>query len=146
MKYKVGDKVKIRSDLVSDKYYGTNDFVEPMKKYLGEVATIISVGNYDYSIDIDDDSWYWTDEMFECKVDEPSDTTHDPVNHPSHYTHGGMECIDEMVALYGVEEVKSFCKLNVHKYRKRALYKNKEEDLKKADWYMNKYVELSNAG
>ena len=40
------------------------------------------------------------------------------VNHPSHYTReNGMECIDEMLLLFGVEEVKSFCKLNAWKYR-----------------------------
>ena len=68
---------------------------------------------------------------------------HDAVNHPSHYCReGSMECIDEMILLFGKEEVKSFCKLNAWKYRKRALYKNKEEDMQKSDWYINKYKEL----
>ena len=45
---------------------------------------------------------------------------HDAVNHPSHYCReGSMECIDEMILLFGKEEVKSFCKLNAWKYRKR---------------------------
>ena len=70
---------------------------------------------------------------------------HDAVNHPSHYCReGSMECIDEMILLFGKEEVKSFCKLNAWKYRKRALYKNKEEDMRKSDWYINKYKELCN--
>ena len=68
---------------------------------------------------------------------------HDAVNHPSHYCReGSMECIDEMILLFGNEEVKSFCKLNAWKYRKRALYKNGEEDMRKSDWYINKYKEL----
>jgi len=68
---------------------------------------------------------------------------HDVVNHPSHYCReGSVECIDEMILLFGKEEVKSFCKLNAWKYRKRALYKNGEEDMKKSDWYINKYKEL----
>ena len=68
---------------------------------------------------------------------------HDAVNHPSHYCReGSMECIDEMILLFGKEEVKSFCKLNAWKYRKRALYKNGEEDMRKSDWYINKYKEL----
>lgn len=50
--------------------------------------------------------------------------------------------IDEMLTVFGREAVKHFCLLNVWKYRKRALYKNGEEDLKKADWYMKKLVEL----
>ena len=65
----------------------------------------------------------------------------DPVNHPSHYTNG-MECIDEMILVFGELTVANFCLCNVWKYRKRALHKNGEEDLKKADWYMNKYKEL----
>lgn len=67
----------------------------------------------------------------------------DNVNHPNHYCQeGSMECIDEMVAVFGKESVMDFCLLNVWKYRKRALFKNQEEDIKKSDWYMNKYVEL----
>lgn len=67
----------------------------------------------------------------------------DMVNHPSHYCQeGSMECIDEMLAVFGVEAVAYFCLLNVWKYRKRAVHKNGEEDLKKSDWYMKKYLEL----
>jgi len=64
------------------------------------------------------------------------------VDHPSHYNTGAHECIDEMVALFGVETVKAFCRCNVHKYRYRAQAKNGAEDLKKADWYMSKLMEL----
>jgi hypothetical protein len=53
-----------------------------------------------------------------------------------------METIDEMILLFGIEETKSFCKLNAWKYRSRAMYKNKEEDMAKSDWYINKYKEL----
>lgn len=67
----------------------------------------------------------------------------DVVNRPSHYCQeGSMECIDEMVAVFGREAVMNFCLLNVWKYRKRAVFKNGEEDLKKSDWYMKKYIEL----
>lgn len=64
------------------------------------------------------------------------------VNHPDHYNHGGMECIDEMELIYGTEAVMHFCLCNMHKYRKRALFKNGKEDMKKSDWYMAKYKEL----
>ena len=53
-----------------------------------------------------------------------------------------MECIDEMILIFGVEAVKNFCLCNAWKYRYRAADKNGVEDLKKADWYINKYVEL----
>ena len=65
------------------------------------------------------------------------------VDHPSHYNRdGSMECIDEMIKVFGVEAVKHFCLLNVWKYRYRAADKNGEEDLKKSDWYMKKFGEL----
>lgn len=67
---------------------------------------------------------------------------YDAVNHPSHYASSGMECIDEMILLYGEEETMHFCKLNAHKYRKRALNKGGKEDMEKSDWYLAKYKEL----
>lgn len=70
-----------------------------------------------------------------------SDSDKDMVNHPSHYEHG-IECIDEMILLFGVMETMSFCKLNSHKYRKRALDKGGREDIDKSDWYMKEYAYL----
>ena len=77
------------------------------------------------------------------KEDNAPPITSDNVNHPSHYQ-GKHECIDEMIAMFGVEAVKSFCKCNVYKYRYRADKKNGQEDLDKADWYMDKLMELEN--
>lgn len=65
----------------------------------------------------------------------------DMINKPPHYTHS-MECIDEMIFIFGVETVKAFCLCNAWKYRKRALYKNGEQDMEKSDWYINKLKEL----
>ena len=69
------------------------------------------------------------------------DEVKDNVNHPNHYQ-GKHECIDEMIAMFGVEAVKGFCKCNVYKYRYRAGRKNGEEDLKKAEWYMDYLMKL----
>ena len=63
------------------------------------------------------------------------------VNHPPHYQ-GKHECIDEMIHLFGVDAVKHFCMCNVYKYKRRAGLKNGQEDLDKADWYMDKLIEL----
>jgi hypothetical protein len=67
----------------------------------------------------------------------------DVVNHPNHYTNGGMECIDEMILIFGKEAVMNFCLCNAWKYRRRALFKNGEEDINKSHWYIAKYKELS---
>lgn len=71
----------------------------------------------------------------------------DMVNHPPHYERdGAMECIDEMVLVFGVDATMTFCKLNAWKYRYRAMDKNGIEDIKKSDWYLRKYKELKECG
>lgn len=65
------------------------------------------------------------------------------VNHPAHYTSREHECIDEMIAIFGKEDVIAFCKCNAWKYRYRAGSKGDyEEDMQKADWYISKAMEL----
>lgn len=66
----------------------------------------------------------------------------DVVNHPTHYETGKMECIDAMIETQGVEAVKNFCVCNAFKYLWRHEFKNQVEDIKKAIWYLNKFVEL----
>ncbi len=65
---------------------------------------------------------------------------HDEVNHPPHYKAGGIECIDYI-------EVKGFGYHlgNAVKYITRAGLKgNREKDIKKAVWYLNRYLEKFN--
>lgn len=62
------------------------------------------------------------------------------VNHPSHYT-GKYECIDVMQDVFGDEATNDFCLCNAFKYIWRARKKNGLEDVKKAVWYLNKYIE-----
>lgn len=66
----------------------------------------------------------------------------DNVNHPSHYT-GKYECIDVMQDVFGYEATDNFCLCNAFKYIWRARKKNGTEDVKKAVWYLNKYLELT---
>lgn len=66
----------------------------------------------------------------------------DNVNHPDHYETGKFECIDVMIETQGVEAVKNFCLCNAFKYIWRTNRKNGLEDVKKAHWYLNKYLEL----
>lgn len=66
----------------------------------------------------------------------------DPVNRPSHYTEGGIECIDAIKASMSTEAFLGFLKGNVQKYMWR--YEKKVapvEDLKKAQWYLSKLIE-----
>ena len=71
--------------------------------------------------------------------------TTDNVNHPSHYT-GRYECIDVMQDIFGNEATDNFCLCNAFKYIWRANKKNGLEDVKKAVWYLNKYIEEAENG
>jgi len=65
MKYKKGDKVRIREDLPYGKVnlYGVNDFMESMA---GQIVTIKRVSAlFYYLIKEDNGEWWWEDEMFE---------------------------------------------------------------------------------
>lgn len=67
------------------------------------------------------------------------------VNHPDHYNHGGIECIDAMVAAMGAEATAHFCHGNAFKYLWRVGTKPGNpavQDFKKAEWYIHKAIEL----
>ena len=64
------------------------------------------------------------------------------VNHPKHYNFGKFECIDVIMESQGEEATKNFCICNAFKYIYRHKAKGGQEDIKKAIWYLNKYIEL----
>ena len=67
--------------------------------------------------------------------------TADMVNHPPHYTYGGMETIDIMEAKSTHEEFKGHLKLTAFKYLTRAGHKDSElQDAKKTQFYVNRWV------
>ena len=68
----------------------------------------------------------------------------DPVNHPAHYTAGGIECLDSIEAAVCKYEkpMHAFLAGQVIKYIWRAPLKGKYyEDLKKAQFYLNRMIE-----
>ena len=66
----------------------------------------------------------------------------DNVNHPKHYETGKFECIDVMVETQGEDAVKAYCLCAAFKYLYRHKRKNGLEDIKKARWYLDKFIEL----
>ena len=67
---KVGDKVKIKQDLVLGEFYNHCGYHAPMEKYAGKVATITTVFHdseteVNYKLDIDLGEWFWDSEMIE---------------------------------------------------------------------------------
>ena len=75
MKYKVGDKVRIKSKdwYLNNKdedgyvFLGKDTFVDDMAEYCGMEAKIAAFNDREdkYTIDIDNGKWVWADEMFE---------------------------------------------------------------------------------
>lgn len=61
---------------------------------------------------------------------------HDPVNSPQHYLQGGIETIDFIEA----KEL-GFHLGNVVKYVSRWKLKGQVEDLKKARWYLDRFIQ-----
>jgi len=66
----------------------------------------------------------------------------DLVNHPSHYTDGEIECIDAIEAALTAEEFRGYCKGNNLKYTWRERHKGGTESLKKAQWYLDRLIQL----
>lgn len=66
---------------------------------------------------------------------------HDPVNHPSHYTQGGVECKDVIrAAVTGLEGYEAFLTGNAIKYLWRWKRKNGAEDLRKAGFWIRELI------
>jgi hypothetical protein len=57
------------------------------------------------------------------------------VDNPSHYTQGGIECIDAIRAALTDEEFRGYCKGNMLKYVWRERHKGGDQDLAKAVTY-----------
>jgi hypothetical protein len=61
----------------------------------------------------------------------------DMVNSPPHYSENEIECIDAMVAAFGLERVQDYAAITAFKYIWRENKKwNPAEDREKALWYM----------
>lgn len=65
MKYKVGDKVRVKNNLQDDVFYGKVPYAKTMEKYKGEVLTIDSISKEYYFVKEDYGKFKWTDEMLE---------------------------------------------------------------------------------
>ena len=152
MKYKVGDKVRIRHDLhESSNWCGALvDVTKDMLKRAGKVVTISKVrDNNSYRIREDGGTYLWHESMIQGKVipircepkEAPKDAANDPVSHPSHYTDGKIEVIDF------IEDKKLGYHLgNACKYISRCQLKyggkKRIEDLEKAIWYIKRQIEV----
>ena len=128
-KFKIGDEV-IMNDNADKNYRYT------CKGFRGKVTAVCD----DY-VELND---MWRVKADDCDLyGEPvSDTekVDDPVNHPTHYTCGNIECIDAIKSSMSKEAFMGYCKGNVIKYIWRYEHKGESESLEKAMWYLNKLI------
>jgi len=90
---------------------------------------------------------YWDDPHYEQPLQKHREdmiNKADAVNHPEHY--GGSESTYEAIKVIDAWKL-GFCLGNVIKYISRAGKKgSKLEDLKKAQWYLNREIERAEGG
>lgn len=73
-----------------------------------------------------------------CYESKAETSKPDMVNHPSHYTQGGIECIQALeAATINLKGIEAVCTANAIKYLWRWKQKNGVEDLEKARFYIN---------
>ena len=70
----------------------------------------------------------------------------DNVNQPPHYNTGEIECIQAIQASMTTRQFQGYLKGNVIKYMWRYEYKNQQEDLAKAQWYLNRLMQTYENG
>ena len=175
MKYKVGDKVRVRKDLQVSDYFGKTAS-NSMTAHAGREVTIRSFyGNrfeQYYTIEEDDGEYKWTEAMFEGLANEvPSivkriNDKHNILNgllnsddgeklasnseeaktKGSHYEKAAMQPLEVAQRMFTKEQFKAILIFQVMKYRLRKEYKGqKESDEYKALQYCY-WLELADKG
>lgn len=138
---------------MSEAKFKVNEYVS----YEGDIFRIIDVKTVEidgvmvntYDITDDDNYTYYDVQEPYLKgatgavINKTKEKVYDNVNAPEHYVTGKYECIEVMEEVFGTEAVKDFCLCNAFKYVYRTNRKNGVEDLKKAQWYINRYIKLS---
>ena len=76
-----------------------------------------------------------------AEIEKVRQAIKDNVNHPSHYTKGKVECLDALEsATIGKSGIEAVCVANIIKYLWRYEEKNGVEDVRKAQFYLNRLL------
>jgi len=70
------------------------------------------------------------------RLNKFDDSAFDIINKPKHYTQGNIEVLD-----FILDQKMNFLEANIIKYTARYKYKNGLEDLRKAQFYLNRLIE-----
>lgn len=86
----------------------------------------------------------------ENKMSEKTNVDLSQVDHPKHYQQDGrLECLEEMLLMFGKENVITWCRMTAYKYYYRAGNKEHEsadKDRAKAMFYLNYVKKLQEGG
>ena len=91
---------------------------------------------------LEDDTIMMTQKLYEYTGDSVHESTTDTVHAPKHYQ--GDECILAMEKMLGHDEFRGFLRGNIFKYMWRYKDKNGIEDLRKANWYLDRLIKFEN--
>lgn len=106
---------------------------------LGKQSVMVQLDGIEEPFTLNDTDYFDKLPLSRKKTQHSEDS--DNVNHPSHYNQSNIEVIDIMEALPSEYNHKTLISLaNVIKYIFRAPFKNGKEDLKKAQWYLQRAV------
>lgn len=139
-KFKVGDRVKAnRSVVICSSFVGEVGVVtgvHPTPDNLGQPILEVK-----YPCGATQTVWASDDELELVTDGEEQDGfvtlyATDNVSNPKHYNTSSIECIQAIKAMLTEEEFRGYTKGNALKYLWRERYKNGDEDLQKAEWYL----------
>lgn len=125
---------QLSGELVEAQNWFRNKYVEPDELAL---FTPYNSENYDYAYIVTSQS-----ELTKDITEEFKELVNDSVEHPSHYTQGGIECIDSIKGSQTKEMHVGYLDGNIKKYVWRWKHKNGVEDLKKARKHLDWLIDL----
>ena len=135
--YKIGDKVRVKSDLIPDIWYDSVLVNYSMAESRNEILTIEKIiGNKEYRVE--ENRWLWSEEMLEpveeatITLKELQEIKKDNII-PTYYHQGNYDVIQ-----FCNDNDIGFTTGNIIKYITRYKYKNGIEDLKKAKEYIRR--------
>ena len=130
LKYKVGDIVTVVDNCCGHGFA------------MGELIEIKRTNIFDedyYAEDEEGEGYFVIDqEISDVAFNTPCQDAPDMVNSPAHYGSGSIECIEYIQDFLTTEEFIGYLRGNIAKYLHRFRYKNGIEDLRKAEWYLNR--------
>ena len=150
MKFKVGDKVRVREDLKVGEKYSGEKFTRPMCGFRGKIVEIDDVWDFGgYDLKEDDENWLFTDEMLE-PIEDPLATKNEERNNkpvkmisgenllndndpikPAHYRKGEIDLFESWYRTYPFNEFRAGMQMIAERYMKRDKH-DRVEDINKS--------------